>query len=105
LIKLLDALGGIVLALLSLSGLILSVGATHESFAAAEGALARSAAAGAAVSILDERTVLRSAGVPDFAVGNLTCGFAAGRPGPPLLEWSFRTVAGRVAVVVKCTAP
>lgn len=102
--KLLDAFGGIALAMLALSGLGLSVSASAASYSAAEGSYSRSVAIGSFLGTLDERSLMRGSFPQPVRYGNFTCGSPSDLHALPDFEWSFWTTAGLVRVSIACVA-
>jgi hypothetical protein len=103
--KLLDAMGGIVLAFLTLSGLALAVSGSVASYGAAKGTLVRAETFGTALGGLDEAAILRPSDATGVAAGNVTCSVSTAPPGPASMAFSFRTAAGAVRVTLTCDVP
>jgi hypothetical protein len=102
--KLLDALGGLTLAFLTLSGLALAVSSSASSYGAARGALARAEAVGTVLGSLDERAVIRPPGDASLPAGNMTCVVSSSSPAPSSFAFSFQSVRGPFRVTVTCGA-
>lgn len=102
--KLIDAFGGISIALLALAGLALSLGATQASAAAAARSLERVNAVSSALQGLETRTLFQGGG-ETFHFGNVTCSIQRGPSSHPYLQWSFNAAPGVVEVSVTCAEP